>query len=56
MEVVGGCGTEELARYRVAVAVFAKAGIGTRRVPFRRMEMRSQKYPSSNLLLLKKKG
>jgi hypothetical protein len=34
VEVVGGCGTEEPARYRVAVAVFAKAGIGMRGVPF----------------------
>jgi len=37
VEVVGGCSTEEPARYKVAVAVFAKAGIGIRGVPFRRM-------------------
>ena len=53
--MVGGCGTEEPARYRVAVAVFAKAGIGIEEC-LSKDEMRSRRYPSFDLLLREKKG
>jgi hypothetical protein len=56
VEVVGGCGTEEPARYRVAVARLRKGRDRDKRSAFSKDGMRSQRYPSFNLLLREKKG